>query len=160
LGCAVGNAVEVAECVQCLRGGGAADLVQLSLELAAEMVLMSEKARTIEQARELCRETVRNGSALERFRRVVEAQGGDPKSIDDPGRLPRAKSKIDLPAPKSGFVHRLAARAVGQATMLLGAGRARVDSRIDPAVGVILNKKVGDSVERGETLCTLLVNDE
>jgi pyrimidine-nucleoside phosphorylase/thymidine phosphorylase len=160
LGRAVGNSVEVAECVECLQGGGPDDLVDLSIELAAEMVVMGEKAPSLDKARELCRGTIADGSALERFRRVVAAQGGDARAIDDLTRLPKARRKIDLEAPQSGYIHALAARAVGHATMLLGAGRARVDSVIDPAVGVILHKKVGDRVSRGEPLCTLLVNDE
>ena len=160
LGCAVGNAVEVAECLECLRGGGPADLVSLSLELAAEMVLLAGRSDTLEAARSLCKQTIADGSALERFRSLVQAQGGDPRAIDDPSRLPAARRKIVLKSTASGFVQALEARPVGHATMLLGAGRARMDSRIDPAVGVILHKKVGSAVEVDEPLCTLFVNDE
>jgi pyrimidine-nucleoside phosphorylase len=160
LGRAVGNAVEVAECVECMRGEGPADLVDLSIELAAEMVVMGEKAETLDEARRLCRAKIADGSALDRFRRVVAAQGGDARSIDELSLLPQAKRRVDLLAPRSGFVYGLAASAVGRASMLLGAGRARVDSVIDPAVGVILHKKVGDAAKAGEPLCTLLVNHE
>ncbi len=162
LGCAVGNAVEVAECVECLKGGGASssDLMNLSLELAAEMVLLSGKAGSLAQARSLCRQTIADGSALDRFRNLVQAQGGDPRAVDDPARLPAAHRKIEVKAGSSGFVESLAARPVGHATMLLGAGRARMDSVIDPAVGVILHKKTGSEVQSGEPLCTVLVNDE
>ena len=160
LGRAVGNTVEVAECVECLRGGGPADLVELSVELAAEMVLMGQQAPTLGAARDRCRAAIADGSALDRFRRVVAAQGGDPRAIDDLSRLPAPRRQIALLAARSGFVCSLAAKPIGQATMLLGAGRARVDSVIDPAVGVILHKKVGDSVTSREPLCTLLVNDE
>jgi pyrimidine-nucleoside phosphorylase/thymidine phosphorylase len=159
LGRAVGNAVEVAESVACLRGEGPEDLVSLSVELAAEMVVMGQKAATLDDARAVCRRVIADGSALERFRRVVAAQGGDPRAVDDPGRLPAARSRVDVPAPRTGFVRSLAARPVGQATMLLGAGRARVDSVIDPAVGVLLHKKQGDPVRQGEPLCTVLIND-
>ena len=159
LGRAVGNAVEVAECVACLKGEGPADLMEVSLELAAEMVLMGELATDLSEARERCQRTIADGSALERFRKVVAAQGGDPHVVDDPGLMPRARSTHELFASRAGFVEALAARPVGHATMLLGAGRARVDSTIDPAVGVILHKKLGDPVEMGEPLCTLLVND-
>jgi pyrimidine-nucleoside phosphorylase len=160
LGNAVGNAVEVAESADCLRGEGPADLVEISIELAAEMVVMGERAPTIEEARDLCRRTIADGSALERFRRVVTAQGGDSRTIDDPTRLPQPKRRVTIESDRSGVVRSLAARPIGQATMLLGAGRARIDSTIDPAVGVILHKKVGDAVAAGETLCTLLVDDE
>ncbi len=160
LGLAVGNAVEVAECVACLRGGGPADLVGLSVELAAEMVVMGGRAPDLEAARALCRRTIEDGSALDRLRRVVEAQGGDPRAIDDPSRLPAARREVSLLADRSGVVHALRARPIGHATMLLGAGRSRVDSAIDPAVGVVLHRKVGDPVAAGEPLCTLLVNDE
>jgi pyrimidine-nucleoside phosphorylase/thymidine phosphorylase len=160
LGRAVGNAVEVAECVECLRNAGPTDLTDLSVELAAEMVVMGERAKSLESARELCRQALSDGSALERFGRLVAAQGGDPRVVDDPGRLPQPRRRHDLIAPRGGIVQALAARAIGQATMLLGAGRARVDSAIDPAVGVLLHKKVGDAVAAGEPLCTLLVNDE
>ncbi|HEY2159137.1 MAG TPA: thymidine phosphorylase, partial [Isosphaeraceae bacterium] len=160
LGNAVGNAVEVAESVICLRGEGPDDLMELSIELAAEMVVMGGRAATIEEARLLCQKTIADGSALERFRRVVEAQGGSPRAIDDLFLLPQPKRRIPITADRSGVVRWLAAKPIGQATMLLGAGRARVDSTIDPAVGVLLHKKLGDPVDAGEPLCTLLVNDE
>ena len=158
LGLEVGNANEVAECVECLRGGGPRDLVDLSVELAAEMILMGERAATIEEARGLARKSIADGSALERFRRVVEAQGGDPHAIDDPSRLPQAKHHIAIKSPISGFVKSLTARPIGLATMLLGAGRARVDSTIDHAAGVSLKKKVGDFVHEDETLAIIHTN--
>ena len=160
LGRAVGNAIEVIECVECLRGGGPHDLADLSIELAAEMVLMGERANSLEEARALCRAVVADGSALERFRAMVVAQGGNPGFLDDPSLLPAPRKRIDLHATRNGRVQELAARPIGHATMLLGAGRARVDSTIDPAVGVMLHKKVGDAVREGEALCTLFVNDE
>jgi pyrimidine-nucleoside phosphorylase/thymidine phosphorylase len=160
LGRAVGNALEVAESIQCLRGQGPHDLMELSLELAAEMVVLGDRAETIQEARTLCKQMVEQGYALERFGRMIEAQGGDRRVIDDLAILPVPRRRIDVPASRGGFVSRLSARPIGHATMLLGAGRARVDSTIDPAVGVILHKKQGDAVEPGEPLCTLHVNDE
>jgi pyrimidine-nucleoside phosphorylase/thymidine phosphorylase len=159
LGCAVGNAVEVAECLASLKGQGPDDVLNLSLELAAEMVMMAGRAGSIEESRAICRQTIDSGAALERFRHMVHAQGGDVRAVDDPALLPAAASKVVVKSPESGFVRALAARKVGHATMLLGAGRARMESRIDPAVGVILHKKVGAAVGRDEPLCTLLVND-
>ncbi len=160
LGIAVGNAIEVAESIACLRGEGPADLTDLSVELAAEMVLMGGRADSIQAARECCRRAIADGSALDRFRRVIEAQGGDPRVVDDPGILASPRFRRTIEAPRGGFIHAVAARAIGHASMLLGAGRQRVDSTIDPAVGVILHKKIGQPVERGEPLCTLLVNEE
>jgi pyrimidine-nucleoside phosphorylase/thymidine phosphorylase len=159
LGRMVGNSVEVIESIECLRGAGPPDLVGLSVELAAEMVLMAGRADTIDEARAGCRKAIADGSALERFRRVVAAQGGDPRSIDDPSLLPVARSRVEVRAPRAGIVQKLKARPVGNATMLLGAGRHRVDSPIDHAVGVILNKKAGEPVEAGEPLCTILAGD-
>ncbi|WP_435015872.1 thymidine phosphorylase [Tundrisphaera sp. TA3] len=160
LGRAVGNAVEVIESVECLRGEGPADLMDLSIELAAEMVLMAEVEPTIEAARERCLATIADGSALERFRRLVHAQGGDARALDHFDRLPQPKGEVEVDSTHDGVVHGLDARAIGQATMLLGAGRARVDSVIDPAVGVVLHKKIGDPVKAGEPLCTVYLNDD
>jgi pyrimidine-nucleoside phosphorylase len=159
LGREVGNANEVAECVACLRGGGPSDLVDLSIELAAEMILMGERAPTMQAAREMARRSIQDGSALERFRRVVEAQGGDPHAIDDTTRLPRARHYEMVESPRSGFLSGLKARPIGLATMILGAGRARTDSTIDPSVGVTLRKKLGERVEKGEPLAVIAVND-
>ncbi len=160
LGNSVGNAVEVAEAIACLRGDGPVDLVELSVELAAEMVFMGGVAPGLDEARERCLATIVDGSALARFRRVVVAQGGDGHVVDDPLKLPRSRGIIEVDTKIAGYVHGLSARSIGAATMLLGAGRARVDSKIDHSVGVILHKKVGDRVEVGEPLCSVLVNDE
>jgi len=160
LGRAVGNAVEVVESLACLRGEGPDDLIEVSLLLAAEMVLLAGLAETIDEARAACVRTIEDGSALDRFRRLIAAQGGDARVVDEPGLLPQARRAIELESKRAGFVHALTARPIGVATMLLGAGRARVDSTIDPAVGLILHKKIGDRVEIGESLCTVLVNDE
>lgn len=160
LGRAVGNAVEVAECVECLRGGGSDDLLDVSLALAAEMLVLGEKAADTQEGLRLCRAVIDDGSALARLRHVVMLQGGDTSVIDDPSRLPQAKHRLDVPAPRGGFVTRLSAYTVGIASMRLGAGRARVDSPIDHAVGVLVHKKLGDEVSKGEPLCTILANDE
>jgi thymidine phosphorylase len=131
----------------------------LSIELAAEMVLMARIENSIEGARARCQEVIDDGTAYERFRRVVEAQGGDVGPLDDPALWPVPHEIIDIEAPRSGVVTDLRSRPIGHATMLLGAGRARMDSRIDHAVGVFLHKKIGDPVRAGEPLATLLVND-
>jgi pyrimidine-nucleoside phosphorylase/thymidine phosphorylase len=156
LGLAVGNAVEVEECLACLKGNGPADLMELSLELAAEMVVMGGVADSLEAARVLCQRVIAEGTALERFRRLIEAQGGDPRVVDQPGRLPRAAVKEPITAARSGYVQAVSARPIGHAVMLLGAGRHHVDSKVDLAVGLLLNKKLGDRVEAGETLAWML----
>ena len=156
LGFAVGNAVEVAECIDSLKGKGPADLMDLSIELAAEMVVMAGRAGSLDEARELCLAKVRDGSALERFARVIAAQGGDPRVIDEPERLPIARRQTSIAAGSSGFVQAVDAREIGFATMRLGAGRTRAGAAIDPAVGVVLDKKMGDPVKTGERLCTVL----
>ena len=158
LGYAVGNSVEIVESVACLRGDGPEDLVDLSVELAAEMVLMGERATTLDEARVLCRRAIADGSALERLRLVVEAQGGDPSALDDPERLPCPSRHVEVHAPATGYVSLLRARPIGQATVLLGAGRDRVDSQIDHAVHVILFKKLGDYVHAGEPLAAIGLN--
>src|SRR5262249_6070872 len=110
LGRAVGNAVEGIESVECLRGEGPDDLVKLSVELAAEMVLMAGKAGSLDDARSLCSRTIADGSALDRFRRVISAQGGDPRVVDDPVRLPQPRLRVELTATRTGVVQSLAAR--------------------------------------------------
>jgi pyrimidine-nucleoside phosphorylase len=134
--------------------------VSLSIELAAEMVVMGGLAGSLEQARQICRRTIEDGSALATFGRLIEAQGGDPRVVDDTSILPQSRRTIVVKADRSGYVRALLARPVGHATMLLGAGRTRMDSPVDHAVGAVLHKKVGDAVARGEPLFTLLVNDE
>jgi thymidine phosphorylase len=160
LGRAVGNAVEVAECVDCLKGNGPSDLQTLSIELAAEMVVMAGKAGSLDDARAICERTIADGTALEKFRRLVAEQGGDVRVIDDTALLPSPRRKVVVKSTETGFVRFVAARPVGHATMLLGAGRARMDSPVDHAVGVILHKKAGDHVDVNEPLFTMLVNDE
>jgi pyrimidine-nucleoside phosphorylase/thymidine phosphorylase len=159
LGRTVGNALEVWESVECLKGRGPDDLMEVSLELAAEMLLLGGVAATREQALEACRRSIADGSALERFRKVVAAQGGDPRVCDDPlGVLPKAARVEPFRAARSGFIAGIRAWPVGQASMLLGAGRARVDSTIDPAAGIVFTKTVGDEVRAGDVIAEIHVN--
>lgn len=161
LGCMAGNALEILECIEVLRGRGARDLVELSIELSAEMILMAGVCDTIQEARTRAQSTIDDGSALERFRQVIAAQGGDPAVCDDPYRvLPQAQKQIPIIAAESGWISAIKARDVGHSIMLLGAGRARVDSMIDHAVGAEFLKKVGDHVESGETVAVLHVNQQ
>ncbi len=156
LGRTVGNALEVVECVETLKGRGPADLESLSIELAAWMVHLAGAAAGLDAARARVREALASGAGLERFRRVVELQGGDPRVCDDPASvLPRARDTVVVRADRDGRVARLAARAIGDAGMLLGAGRETVDSAIDPAVGFVFHKKVGDPVAVNEPIVTV-----
>ena len=159
LGRAVGNALEVWESVECLKGRGPDDLMDVSLELAAEMLLLGGVAATRDEALVKCRRSIADGSALERFRKVVAAQGGDPRVCDDPqGVLPKAASIEPFRAARSGFITGIRAWPVGQASMLLGAGRARADSKIDPAAGIVFSKTVGDEVREGDVIAEVHVN--
>jgi pyrimidine-nucleoside phosphorylase/thymidine phosphorylase len=158
LGRAVGNALEVAESVDTLRGQGPKDLQVLSVELAAWMLHLAA-GEALEAARGRINEALRSGAGLAKLREVIALQGGDPAVCDDTSRLPRASRTVDVRAPAAGRVTGIACAAIGQAAMILGAGRETVDSAIDHAVGLVLHKKVGDVVAEGEALATLHVND-
>jgi len=159
LGRSVGNALEVKEAIACLRGTGPADLTDLSLDLAAEMLLLGRAAPDLDAARDRGRQTLADGSALEMFRRVVAAQGGNPRVCDDPDRvLPRAGEVVEVRAARTGFLTGLRAFAIGQASMLLGAGRRTVDSRIDPSAGIVLRHSLGDAVAAGDVVAELHFN--
>ena len=159
LGRTVGNALEVRESVECLQGRGPDDLMEVSLELAAEMLLLGGVASGRDEALDRCRRAIADGTALERFRRVVEAQGGDGRVCDDPaGVLPRAERVELVRAERTGYVCGLKAWSVGQASMLLGAGRRTAEDTVDPAAGIVLHRTVGDLVTAGEPLAELHVN--
>jgi pyrimidine-nucleoside phosphorylase/thymidine phosphorylase len=157
LGRAVGNALEVAECVETLKGRGPSDLESLSIELAAWMVHLAGVAASLDAARAQVRAALASGAGLDRWRRVIELQGGDPRVCDDPSLLPQAKETVAVRSDRDGRVARLAARAIGDASMLLGAGRETVQSTIDPAVGLVFHKKVGDPVAANEPIVTVHV---
>lgn len=155
LGLRVGNALEVEECIDILRGRGSADLRELCLELAAWMLHLGGRADTIAQGKQLAADLIASRQALDKFRRMVALQGGDPAVIDDPARLPRAKRSLEVLSAKSGYVSAIQCEDVGTACVILGGGREKKEDSIDPAVGIVLHKKVGDRVSAGEPLCTL-----
>ncbi|MDM5333246.1 pyrimidine-nucleoside phosphorylase [Ureibacillus composti] len=160
LGYAIGNALEVKEAIDTLKGNGPEDLQELCYTLGAQMVVLGGKAKTIEEARSLLVEVVQNGKAIEVFKKFIEAQGGDASVVDNPSLLPQAKFQIELLAKQDGYVAKMEADEIGVAAMLLGAGRATKESEIDLAVGLILHKKVGDQVKQGESLATIYSNTE
>lgn len=158
LGFKIGNALEVEETVDVLKGRGPADVVELTVELGAEMLLLGGVARDREDGRSRIREVLADGRALARFRECVRLQGGDPAALE--GGLPQAARRHAVRADTSGWVVAIDTEAVGVAAMVLGAGRARKEDAIDPAVGIVLEKKIGDAVRVGETLAVLCYDDE
>jgi len=159
LGFAVGNALEVKEAIDTLKGKGPKDLYELCMTLGSYMLILAKKADNVETARRILEDTIRTGAALNKFKEFVAAQGGDPEVIDNPELLPKAEHIIEFRAEESGYVNKIVAIEVGLAALVLGAGRETKESQIDLAVGVVLNKKVGDYVEKGEPLAYIHVND-
>jgi pyrimidine-nucleoside phosphorylase len=160
LGRAVGSSLEVIESIETLRGRGPADLQTLSVNLAARMLVLGSLARDEEDAEAKVSEAIATGRGLEKFRQMVEQQGGDPCVVDDYSRLPAAPRRQVFTAPCAGYVTRLDAELVGRATMILGAGRARVEDTIDPGVGAIVRAKVGEAVRAGDPIIELHYRDE
>ncbi|OIJ15938.1 pyrimidine-nucleoside phosphorylase [Anaerobacillus arseniciselenatis] len=160
LGFAIGNALEVKEAINTLKGEGPSDLMELCLNLGSQMVVLGGGAKTLTEAREQLEEAISSGKALETFKTFLSAQGGDVSVVDDVSKLPTAKYKIDVQAKQSGYVSEIIADKVGVAAMILGAGRATKESVIDLAVGIELRKKIGDYVNQGEPLLTLHSNQE
>ena len=158
LGNMVGNALEIQESIAILKGEGPEDITELVMTLGSQMVVLAKKAATLAEARTKLEEVVANGSALEVFRQMIIAQGGDPRVIEDPTLMPQAKYHFELPAPQAGYVTKMTADEIGIAAMLLGGGRQAKTDVIDYAVGIELHKKVGDAVAEGESLLTIHSN--
>jgi pyrimidine-nucleoside phosphorylase len=155
LGRMVGNALEVQECIEVLHGGGPEDLRELCLHLAAWMFYLGGASKTVAEGKQLSERIVTSGKAFERFRQMVELQGGDISVIDDPTRLPGAEHRIDVPSPCAGYVTSIDCEDVGTACVILGGGRERKEDSVDPSVGIVVHKKIGDKVSAGEALCTI-----
>ena len=160
LGRAVGNAVEVVESIEALKGRGPADLMEVTFALGVQMLLLGKAATRPSEARVRLENAIADGSALARFRDLVTAQGGDARVIDDYARLPRAPVIRELTAPASGYVIDVDPMAIAQAALLLGAGRANASAGIDHAVGLTDLLKIGELVPRGGRLCTIHAHDE
>jgi pyrimidine-nucleoside phosphorylase len=163
LGRAVGNALEVAECIEVLNGEGSGgqnsnDLRELSLVLSAWMFLLGKRVRTVDEGRELAEQMISSGKARDKFREMICLQGGNADVMDNQGLLPQARHKADVKSPASGFVTAIMSEQIGIAGVLLGGGRAKKEDTVDPAVGIIVHKKIGDRVSTGDPLCTVYYN--
>lgn len=158
LGRFVGNALEVEEVLEVLRGEGPDDLRDLCMELAAWMFLLGEQVKTLGEGKQLSVKLIRSGGALKKFREMVELQGGDPRVIEETKYLPKAGNKVDVLSTRAGYVQAIQCERAGTACVILGGGRERKEDSIDPAVGFVLHKKVGDAVSPGEPLCTVHYN--
>lgn len=158
LGLAIGNALELREAIDTLKGQGPEDLTELVLTLGSQMVVLAQKANSLEEARHLLQQAIDSGEALEKFKTFVRNQGGDASVVDHPEQLPTAQYQIEYTAKASGYISELVSNDIGVASMMLGAGRLTKEDDIDLAVGIVLNKKVGDKVNEGDTILTIHSN--
>jgi pyrimidine-nucleoside phosphorylase len=160
LGNMIGNALEVVEVVQVLRGEGPEDLRELCLGLAGWMLHLGGVSKTVVEGKQQSAKLISSGHALERFRQMVELQGGDPRVIDDAKRLPQARHTMQITSVKSGYLVSMQCEQIGTACVILGGGRERKEDSVDPAVGIVLHKKVGDQIASGDALATIYYNAE
>ena len=160
LGYAVGNALEVMEASQTLQNAGPADLTKLSLELAARMIYLGKKTASLDEARQAAEKHMVDGSAYRKFKEVVAAQGGNPQALDKFELLPNATGMREITSPRAGYVSTINAEDIGAASNMIGAGRDKKEDAIDPAVGIILEVKVGEKVDAGSVLCRLYYTKE
>jgi pyrimidine-nucleoside phosphorylase len=160
LGNMIGNALEVVEVVEILRGGGPADLRELCLELAGWMLQLGGASQSLADGKQKSAELISSGKALERFRQMIELQGGDPRVTDNAKILPQARHTMPVPSTKNGYLTAIECEQIGTACVILGGGRERKEDSVDPAVGIVLHKKVGDRVEIGEGLATIHYNSD
>jgi pyrimidine-nucleoside phosphorylase len=160
LGLKIGNSLEVLEVLELLHGEGPPDLRELCLELAAWMFQLGGAASSLAQGRQIAQQMIDSGRALAKFREMVQLQGGDLAAIDNPGHLPCARHTLEVVSPQNGYVTAIACEAVGTACVILGGGREKKEDSVDPAVGIVLHKKVGDPVSAKETLATIHYNSE
>ncbi len=160
LGKMIGNALEVVEVIDVLKGQGPDDLRELCLELAGWMLHLGGVSKTIAEGKQQSAQLISSGRAFERFRRMVELHGGDPRAIDDPRKLPQTKRTMQVLSAKAGHVVSMQCEQIGTACVILGGGRERKEDSVDPAVGIVLHKKVGDRIAAGEPLATIHYNED
>ena len=160
LGLAVGNSLEVIEAINTLKGKGPKDFTDLCYIFSAHLLIDANLAKTEDEALEMVKESIKSGKALETFKEFVKAQGGNPAVVDDYSLFEQAKYEINVLATKSGYVSKIDALTVGNASCILGAGREKLTDSVDHAVGIVLAKKVGDKVSNGDVLATIYANKE
>ncbi len=160
LGRTAGNAMEVAECIEVLNGGGPKDVRDLSVELAAWMLFLGDRTGDAEAGRKLAEEMIASGRARDTFREIIRQQGGDARVVDDPSRLPRAAHSSDVGSATSGYVSEINCEKLGTACVVLGGGREKKEDTIEPAVGLEFHKRLGEKVDRGETMVTMHYNSD
>jgi pyrimidine-nucleoside phosphorylase len=159
LGYAIGNSLEIIEAINTLKGNGPKDLLELSLVLGSNMLLLANRVSTYEEGRLLLEENIKNGKALNKLKEFVESQGGNPEFVDNTDLFEKAQYIVEVKAIKSGIISKIHAEALGIIAMELGAGRDTKESSIDLTVGIVLNKKRGESISEGELLATIYAND-
>lgn len=160
LGNMIGNALEVVEVIEVLRGGGPEDLRELCLHLGGWMLYLGGASKSVAEGTKISERLISSGKAFEKFRQMVELQGGDVAAVDDPKRLPQARHTVKVMSEKAGYVTSMHCEQVGTAGVILGGGREKKEDSVDPAVGIVLHKKVGDRVDAGEDLATIHYNAE
>ena len=158
LGNAIGNALELKEAIATLKGNGPKDLTELVLTLGSQMVVLAEQAASLDEARQMLIDAIKTGKALNKFKTFLSNQGGDDSIVDSPEKLPSAKYQVEFKAKKDGYITEIIANEIGVASMMLGAGRQTKEDVIDLGVGIMLNKKVGEHVEKGENILTIHTN--
>lgn len=158
LGNAIGNALELKEAIATLKGNGPKDLTELVLTLGSQMVVLAEQATSLDEARQMLIDAIKTGKALNKFKTFLSNQGGDDSIVDSPEKLPSAKYQVEFKAKKDGYITEIIANEIGIASMMLGAGRQTKEDVIDLGVGIVLNKKVGEHVEKGENILTIHTN--
>jgi pyrimidine-nucleoside phosphorylase len=159
LGRACGNALEIEEAIQALTGEGPSDLMEVTFALGVEMLMLGGFSGGRGEARATLEKLIRTGAAAEQFRKIIAAQGGDPRVVDDPGLLPQAQAVEIYSAPRRGFIAAVEPRAIGKAIIEMGGGRSKMDDTVDPSVGLVITAKPGDWVEAGEPLGTIFARD-
>jgi thymidine phosphorylase len=159
LGSAVGNSIELIEAFEALKGRGPADFILLCRELSAEMLMLGGVTSEVEKGRMLYDELIESGAACKKMRAIIQTQGGDGRVLDNYDLLPRAAHELEVNASEAGYVHAIDTEAIGRASMLLGAGRSKLEAAIDLGVGLTVRAKIGDKVERNASLVMIHFND-